>query len=52
MNSATGTAVIVAAIVFGLIVLVPIASFLLRAAVIAGLAGLAVYVLLRVFGRG
>lgn len=51
MSSPLASAIVVGAIVFGLIILIPIASFLLRAAVIAGLAGLAVYVLLRVFGR-
>lgn len=51
MNSPAATALIIAAIVFGLIILIPIASFLLRAAVIAALAGLAVYLLLRIFGR-
>ena len=50
MNTPAATALIIAAIVFGLIVLIPIASFLLRAAVIAALAGLAVYVLLMMTG--
>lgn len=49
MDEPAKLALIVAAIVFGLMVLLPIASFLLRAAVIAGLAGLAVFVLARLF---
>ncbi|MEM0937845.1 MAG: hypothetical protein AAF646_11510 [Pseudomonadota bacterium] len=44
-------ALIVGVIVFGLMVLVPIASFLLKAAVVAGLAALAVYIIVRFVGR-
>lgn len=51
MNDALRLAMVVGAIVFALVLLVPIASFLLRAVVIAGLAALAVYVFLRVIGR-
>jgi hypothetical protein len=50
MNRSMQNAIIVAAIVFGLMIVVPVASFLLRAAIVAGLAGLAVYVLHRMFG--
>jgi len=51
MDDAAKLAFTVGAIVFGLMVLVPIASFLLKAAVVAGLAGLAVFVLVRIFRR-
>ena len=51
MDDAVKLAFTVGAIVFGLMVLLPIASFLLKAAVVAGLAGLAVFVLVRMFGR-
>jgi len=51
MDDPLRLAILVAAIVFGLMVLLPVASFLLRAAVIAGLAGLAVYLLARLLGR-
>ena len=50
MNSALQNAVIVAAVVFALMILVPVAGFLLRAALVAGLAGLVIYLLHRVFG--
>jgi hypothetical protein len=50
-DDALRLAILVGAIVFALMVLVPVASFLLRAAVIAALAGLAVYVLARLIGR-
>ncbi|WP_158547465.1 hypothetical protein [Rhodovulum sp. 12E13] len=51
MNDALAIALVAAAIVFALMVLVPVASFLLRAAVVAGLAGLAVYLVARLLGR-
>jgi hypothetical protein len=51
MSDPVKTALIAGAIVFALMVLVPIASFLLKAAVVAALAGLAVWVLLKIFGR-
>jgi len=51
MDDALRLALLVGAVVFALMVLVPVASFLLRAAVIAALAGLAVYVIARLLGR-
>jgi len=51
MDDALRLAFLVASIVFGLMVLIPIASFLLKAAVVAGLAGLAVYAVVRLVGR-
>jgi len=51
MEDAAKLAVSVAAIVFGLMVLIPIASFLLKAAVVAALAGVAIYVVARLIGR-
>jgi hypothetical protein len=51
MDDALRLALVVGAVVFALMVLVPVASFLLRAAVIAALAGLAVYVIARLLGR-
>jgi hypothetical protein len=51
MNDALALALVAAVIVFVLMVLVPVASFLLRAAVVAGLAGLAVYLVARLLGR-
>ena len=52
MSDPVRTALIVAAIVFLVMVAVPIASFLLRAAFVAAVAGLAVWVLIRLFGGG
>lgn len=49
MTDATRIAFLVAAIVFAVMVLVPIASFLLRAALVAAVAGGAVWVLARLF---
>jgi hypothetical protein len=51
MGEAGRTALIVAGIVFLAMVLVPVASFVLRAAVVAAVAGLAVWAVLRFFGR-
>ncbi len=51
MNDALRLAMVVGALVFALMLLVPIASFLLRAAVVAGLAALGVYIFLRIIGR-
>ena len=51
MEDAAKLAIAVAAIVFALMVLIPIASFLLKAAVVAALAGVAIYVVARVLGR-
>jgi len=45
MSEQMRNALIVAAIVFALVVLVPIASFLLKAVVVAAIAGAAVYAL-------
>lgn len=51
MQDSIWIATVTAAIVFGLMIIVPIASFLLKAAVVALIAGAAVYVLMRLFGR-
>lgn len=50
MDDALRLALLVGALVFALMVLIPIASFLLKAVVVAGLAGLAVYLVVRLFG--
>ena len=51
MDDAVRLALIVGALVFLLMVLIPIASFLLKAVVVAGLAALGVFVILRLVGR-
>ncbi len=51
MQDSLWIAIVTAAIVFGLMIIIPIASFLLKAAVVALIAGAAVYVLMRLFGR-
>jgi hypothetical protein len=51
MGDAGKTALIVAGVVFLAMVLVPVASFLLRAAFVAAVAGLAVWAVMRLFGR-
>lgn len=51
MSDAKNIALLVALIVFGVMVLIPIASFLLKALIVAAVAGLAVYLLVRLFGR-
>lgn len=50
MDDAIRLAFLVGALVFALMVLIPIASFLLKAAVVAGLAAAAVYLAVRLFG--
>ena len=50
MDDALRLAFLVGALVFALMIVIPIASFLLKAAVVAGLAALAVYVVVRLFG--
>lgn len=51
MQDSLWIAIVTAAIVFGLMIIIPIASFLLKAAVVALIAGAAVYLLMRLFGR-
>lgn len=51
MSEATRLAWIVAALVFVVMVAIPVASFLLRAAVVAALAGAAVWLVVRLFGQ-
>ncbi|MEM9798021.1 MAG: hypothetical protein AAF919_16125 [Pseudomonadota bacterium] len=50
MSDVTRTAIIVAGVVFIVMAAVPIASFLLRAAVVAAVAGGAVWLAATVFG--
>lgn len=49
MGDATRIALLTAAIVFLVMVLIPVASFLLRAALVAAVAGGAVWVLAKLF---
>ncbi|MEL6203743.1 MAG: hypothetical protein AAFR47_00315 [Pseudomonadota bacterium] len=51
MEDSVKVAMLAGALVFVLIVLIPIASFLLKAAIVALLAGLGVFVVLRLLGR-
>jgi membrane protein implicated in regulation of membrane protease activity len=51
MDDAVRLALTAGAVVFALMVLLPIASFLLKAAIVAALAMVAVYIVARMLGR-